>query len=103
MTGINIVGIRYEDMVNDPQRAFAAIFDHCGLPHNTKAVEGAFSRDSQRDSPLSMKNLGKYQVDGFTDEVKRQTDGVCDFFKVNHCFTFAEISISNISISNIVK
>ena len=81
-SGINIVGVRYEDMAENPERAFAAIFEHCGLSHDPKAVEGAFSRDSQRDSPLSMKNLGKYKVDGFTDEVKKQTDRVCDSFGV---------------------
>ena len=68
--------------MENPQRACQSIFEHCSLPFEPKAVERAFSYDSQRHSSVSRSNLDRYQWEELTDEVKVQTDRVCDYFKV---------------------
>ena len=78
--GHPFVAIRYEDMIADSKYSFQKIYEYVSLPFDGAAIEKAFGRDSQRDSPLSMKNLNKFKLDEFTDEVKKQTDGVCDSF-----------------------
>ena len=78
-----MVGVRYEDIVDDPTRSFSAVFEHCGLSCDLTAIEDVVSRDSQRDSPLSIRNMSKYQLDEFTDDVKKETDIICDYYEVN--------------------
>ena len=83
-SGMDIVGIRYEDIVQDTKYAFESIFQHCGLPFDGKEVEKAMGRDSQRGTPVSAEILKKYKMDMFTEDVKKQTDMVCNSFNVPH-------------------
>ena len=78
-----MVGVRYEDIVDDPTRALSAVYEHCGLSCDLNTVKSVILRDSQRDSPLSIRNMSKYQLDEFTDDVKKETDIICDYYEVN--------------------
>lgn len=100
--GINIAGVRYEDMVDDAKHAFSKIFEKCDIPFDEEAVDQAFSRDSQRDSPLSMKNLNKHKLEEFTPEVKQQTDAVCSSFGVA-CFPEVYIAPGTITYKGDVE
>ena len=82
--GHKFAAIRYEDLIADSNYSFLKIYEYVGLPFDGAAVEKAFSRDSQRDSPISMENLNKFQLEEFTDELKKQTDAVCDSFGLPH-------------------
>ena len=83
-TGINISGIRYEDIMKDPHRSMTRIFKHLKLTtYYPKAIERILSRDSQRNTPVSRTNLGRFPTIELTDDVKRTTDIVCDYFKVD--------------------
>jgi hypothetical protein len=58
--GIPLLGVRYETLVADPERALAAIFQYCGLPTGQVVVaEGAFAEDSQKGTPLSREKVGR--------------------------------------------
>ena len=82
--GHTFAAIRYEDLIEDSRYSFQKIYEYVGLPFDGAAVEKAFGRDSQRDSPLSMKNLHRFNLDEFTDEVKKHTNIVCDSFGLPH-------------------
>ena len=71
-------------MVRNPQSIFRAIFKHCDLEPQPEAVERAFSRDSQRNTTISRENLGKLQSQPLTDEIKRKTDVICDYYRVKY-------------------
>ena len=79
-SGLKIVGVRYEDIVDDTTYAFQKVFEYCNLPYDARAVEAAMGRDSQRSSAISMQNLAKYNDEEFTAETKKHTDRVCDQF-----------------------
>ena len=81
-SGIDIAAVKYEDMVGDTQFALGKIFEYCGMEYNAEAVTTAFSRDSQRASPLSRERLGKFNHDEITEEIKEQTDEACRIFNV---------------------
>ena len=83
-SGMKIVGVRYEDLVEDTTYAYQKIFEYCDIPYDAKAVETAMGRDSQRGTPLSLERLRKYKNEPFTDEIKKQTDKVCDQFGLPH-------------------
>ena len=82
--GIAIVGVRYEDLVDDTTYAYQKIFEYCNLPYDAKAVELAMGRDSQRGTNINMKTLAKHKQDEFTDDVKKATDEICDKFGLPH-------------------
>ena len=77
---VKIVGVRYEDLVDDTTYAYQKIFEYCDVPYDSKAVEIAMGRDSQRGSLLSMERLSKHKEEKFTDEIKKHTDKLCDQF-----------------------
>jgi hypothetical protein len=52
--GIPMLAVQYETLVADPEPALRAVFEYCGLPvDRVAAAEGAFSEDSQKDTPIS--------------------------------------------------
>jgi hypothetical protein len=77
--GIRIDGVKYEDLVKRPREATAAIFQYCNLPGELveKAIQ-ALDKDSQRHSPLSMKNMSKVSTLQLEGEDKVLTDAMCD-------------------------
>ena len=57
--GINVAGLRYEDLVRNPAESFRRVLEHCGLP--TDLVEPGLrgmQLDSQRNSTLAKSNIG---------------------------------------------
>jgi hypothetical protein len=52
--GIPMLAVRYETLMEAPEAALRAVFEYCGLPADQAVVAaGAFSEDSQKDTPLS--------------------------------------------------
>ena len=52
--GIPMLAARYETLIESPEAALRAVFEYCGLPADQAVVAaGAFSEDSQKDTPLS--------------------------------------------------
>ncbi len=67
--GMPLLAVRYEDILAEPQRALAAIFDYCGL--SSASVERAyevFSRDSQEGTIWSRDNRQAMMVAPLDDE-----------------------------------
>ena len=82
VTGLAIAGVRYEDLLKDPKRSVNVVFRYCGLLEEPKAIERAFSRDSQENTILSRDNLSMIKSVVISDDMKRQFDIVCDYNKV---------------------
>ena len=80
--GINIVAVRFEDLLKDSKCAFRKIFEYCGLPFDAKALEVGMSKDSQRGSPISHECLKYYKPDEYTGKVKVLAERICDQFDV---------------------
>ena len=81
--GIDIVGIKYDDLVQSPLPATQAIFKYCNIPISLaeKAI-GALHKDSQKLSPINMKNLSNKKTLELTPERKVKTDAICDQFNL---------------------
>ena len=77
--GYNINAVKYEDLVKHPLESTKAVFKYCNLPDELaeKAIK-ALNKDSQRHSPLSMKNMAKAQTLELVDEDKVIADAICD-------------------------
>jgi len=77
--GIDIRAIKYEDLVEHPVEATRAIFQFCNLPGELveKAVK-ALNSDSQRHSPLNMKNFSKVNKTALNEQDKMQAHAICD-------------------------
>ena len=73
-----INAVKYEDLVKHPLESTKVIFKYCNLPEELaeKAIK-AMSQDSQRHSPLSMKNMAKAKTFQLTGEDKVTTDAIC--------------------------
>ena len=83
-SGINIVAVRFEDLIEDRYYAFEKMFEFCGLPYDSKAVDRAMSRDSERGTSIGQERTRKFRsyVDEYTDFVKEHTDKICDELNV---------------------
>ncbi len=57
-----IAGVRYEDLVAEPETTLTKIFEHCRLPLElvAKALP-AMQRDSQKGSPVDQQRLSKHR------------------------------------------
>lgn len=99
--GLDIAAVRYEDMVADTEFAMEQIFKFSQLAYNQEAVERAFSRDSQRGSPISKEKLGQFDHLEITDRVRQLTDYCCEVFEVPSIFQsyIAKNTISHRPIS----
>ena len=77
--GVSIHAVKYEDLVKHPVESASAIMEYCGLPKELaeKAVR-ALSKDSQRHSPLSMKNMAKAKTYELEGNDKVVADAICD-------------------------
>jgi hypothetical protein len=52
--GVDMLAVRYEELVEDPSRVLRSVLDHVGVPgQDVQAALRAFERDSQAGSPLS--------------------------------------------------
>ena len=80
--GMRIAALRYEDLVGDTAYAYQKMFEYCSIPYNAKAVYNAMKNDSQRGTPLSRKRLQKNTVTDYTEEIQKQTEGVCDQYSL---------------------
>ena len=81
--GVEIVAIKYDDLVAYPLAATQAIFKYCDI--NTDLAHQAIralDKDSQKLSPLNMKNLGKKKTVDLTPARKAKTDLICDQFNL---------------------
>jgi len=78
-SGIKIDAVKYEDLVKHPLESTKAIFEYCNLPEELaeKAIK-ALSKDSQRHSPLSMKNMSKAKTEEMEGQEKVTAHTICD-------------------------
>ena len=79
---IDIVGVKYEDLVERPLEATRVVFEYCGIPLEwaEKAIN-ALNKDAQRLSPLSRKNLDKVKLNmEVTPTRRKEMDAICDHF-----------------------
>jgi hypothetical protein len=76
---IPIVAVKYEDLVKHKLESTRAVLRFTGLPEEwaEKAI-AALDKDSQRHSPLSMKNLSTEKPLELSDSELVQTDAICD-------------------------
>jgi len=76
--GIPIVGIRYEDIIADPETNMRCILRHCELPE-VSAVNGlrALDVDSQLGTPLSSEGLRRIVVPEYSGDARTEIDAVC--------------------------
>ncbi len=75
--GCSIAGVRYEDLVAEPEATLRKVFRHCGIPLELVARGlPAMERDSQKGSPFDQQRLGKYAKAQSTYELneKHQQD-----------------------------
>lgn len=77
--GFNINAIKYEDLVKNKVSSTKEIFKYTGIPEEwaEKAVK-ALEKDSQRHSPLSMKNVSSIKNVELTKEHRAVTDPFLD-------------------------
>ncbi len=60
--GCPIAGVRYEDLVAEPEATLGKVFQHCGIPLELVAnALPAMERDSQKGSPFDQQRLAKYK------------------------------------------
>jgi len=78
-SGLPIVGIRYEDLLADPETNMRRILRHCDLPEHA-AVNSlrALKVDSQLNSPLSIASLQHLTVPECTAEIRAELDAICE-------------------------
>jgi len=83
--GVEIAGVRYEDIVADPTESMRTILRYCNFPEdNLEQCKKAMEFDSQAGSALSMTNLRKHPTLQYEGANKEEADRVCDLFKVPH-------------------
>ena len=86
--GYRIDGVKYEHLVGNPRENMEIILTHCGLPVEwAEPAMAALASDSQRNSPLSMKNLSELQSfsDTFNFDLhKAQVDLMCEWSGISY-------------------
>jgi len=81
-SGLPVVGIRFEDIMADPESNMRRILRHCGLPEQS-AVKSlrALDVDSQSGTPLTSQTLRHaIAVPKYTGEVQAEVDAVCQSY-----------------------
>ena len=80
--GLPIVGIRYEDIIADPETNMRRILRHCDLPeqlavNSLRALKG----DSQVNTPLSRASLQRMIVPPeYSGKTRVELDAVCESY-----------------------
>ena len=79
---IDIVAVKYEDLVERPLEATRTVFKYCGVPVEwAEQAINALKKDAQRLSPLSRKNLDRVKLNmELTPQRKREMNAICDQF-----------------------
>ena len=79
--GLSIVGIRYEDIIADPETNMRRILRHCDL-HEHLSVKSlrALNVDSQRNTPLNRQTLARIVVPEYSGETRAEMDAVCESY-----------------------
>ncbi len=75
--GCPIAGVRYEDLIAEPEATLMKVFQHCRIPLELVARGlPAMERDSQKGSPLDQQRLVKYKNAHIPQELseKQQRD-----------------------------
>ena len=80
--GLSIVGIRYEDIIADPETNMRRILRHCDLPEHLSVNSlRALKVDSQRNTPFSGKSLSQtVAVPEYSGETRAEIDAVCESY-----------------------
>mmetsp|Transcript_10250 Transcript_10250/g.31321 ORF Transcript_10250/g.31321 Transcript_10250/m.31321 type:complete len:443 (+) Transcript_10250:195-1523(+) len=75
--GYKVVGVTYEDLVQNPEYAVTQIFNYCKLDNELVSLAlRAFAEDSQTNSFVSKKSLQRVKGSVWTDEVKQTADNM---------------------------
>lgn len=80
--GFNLTGINYDDIMNNTTYAFKQLFEHCGLCYDGRAIERAFSHDSQRASHISIEKVKEFENDNISDVVMGELNSLCEGFQL---------------------
>lgn len=88
LNGHDIVGVKYEHLITNPIENMEIILKHCGLPSEwaEKSLQ-ALEKDSQRNSPLSMKHLNRLEVFAEKFDMKKHkivVDMMCRWANVEY-------------------
>ena len=81
-SGLPIAGIRYEDLLADPETNMRRILRHCDLPEHA-AVNSlrALKVDSQLNTPLSTASLQRIAAPPeCSAETRADLDAICEFY-----------------------
>jgi len=80
-SGLPIVGIRFDDIIANPESNMRRILRHCGLPEQSVVNSlRALQVDSQSDTSLSIQELQHIAAPEYTGEVKAEVDAVCQSY-----------------------
>lgn len=83
--GLEIAGVRFEDLIKDPTESMRTILRYCTFPEdNVGKCQKAMEFDSQAGSPLSTKVLNKHPTVEYVGAAKEESDRLCDLFNVPH-------------------
>lgn len=86
--GINIAGVRYEDIVKQPVEAVAIVLRYINLPEElAQDAKKALEWDSQRNTPLANKVLSRHKTLEYSGPSKAECDRICDIIGVPHLDT----------------
>ncbi len=85
--GCPMAGIRYEDLVAEPEAILGKAFRHCGIPLELVARGlPAMGRDSQKGSPLDWQAVAKHKNSRLSfelsDKLQRDLKTLCQEFSV---------------------
>ena len=80
--GLPVVGIRYEDIIADPETNMRRILRHCDLPEHLSVNSlRALKTDSQRNTPFSGKSLSQaVAVPEYSGATRAEIDAVCESY-----------------------
>jgi hypothetical protein len=73
-SGFKVHGLLFDDLLKEKEKGVRAIFKLCGIPESlVPDAMAAFTRDSQRTSPLSMEAMSKIKPLEFTARDREQS------------------------------
>ena len=80
---VDIVAVRYEDLIGDKEGSVRAIFRHCEIPEEyVFSSLKAFEKDAQEMSPISRRALSHISVPPFPDSLINFCNNLCEKYNL---------------------
>jgi len=84
-SGLDIVAVRYEDIVKNPTAAMKVILRHCKFPEDgAEKCKRALEIDSQAGTPMSTEVIRRHATLNYEGPAKDESDLLCDKFNLPH-------------------